>query len=363
MPNSIPKSKTSSDTASQNSSEKALFALRPNYGVMGRNINIFANHFSMKYTSELSVHHYDIDMEPMRIDDDLARMTFEDTDEKGVKKKFKKLNTKINRIVVEEAIKRYSETGDIFDGVLPVYDGQKNLYSKNRLKLDKYAHNGTIGSANGSLNGSIGGGDDRSVARIQVAVNYEGREINYALNIKFASIIDMSSLKRYFEGRTVVIPSDAIQVLNIILRHAPTMLKLPIANSLYLTYSEAGNTRKDIGGGRQLAYGFFQSVRLESNGVSLVIDRTATALYDSGILVKFVANVLNMKREQFQSLTELKDSDRRRVEKELTGIMVQVRHLTYKRKYKVIGLTKEPANKVEFEHKKTDPRGMSSKHN
>ena len=357
MSDSVSKSKTSSSTTS---SDKQLFALRPNRGISGKNINIFANHFSMKYTSDITVYHYDIDMEPMRIDDELSRMTFDDSDEKGAKKKFKKLNTKINRIVVEEAIKRFSEAGDIFDGILPVYDGQKNLYSRQRLNLTKHAVQAYNGSVSDAHNGSLGGDDTRPlVARIQVEVNNEGRDVNYALNIKFASIIDMNSMKRYFEGKTTVIPSDAIQVLNIILRHAPTLFKIPIGNSLYAPYTEAGGTRKDIGGGRQLAYGYFQSVRLESNGVSLVIDRTATALYGKSIIPRFVANCLNLSREQFQSMSEMKDSDRRRVEKELTGIMIQVNHLLYKRKYKVIGLTKEPANKVQFEQKKTDPRGMS----
>ena len=351
MSNSIPKSKSSGSTTSDASSEKSMFALRSNRGIYGRNMNIFANHFSMKYSSELCVYHYDIDMEPMRVDEDLARMTFEeDNDDKAAKNKFKKLNTKINRIVIEEAIKSFSKEGDIFDGILPVYDGQKNMYSNRKLNLDRHLL---------TNDPTYGGDHTRELARIQVLVNYDGRDINYAINIKFASIIDMKSLKRYFEGRTHTPPSDAIQVLNIILRHAPTMYKIPIANSLYAPYNEAKGQRKDIGGGRQLAYGYFQSVRLEENGVSLVIDRTATALYDCGPVVKFVCNVLGLKREVFMELKELKDSDRRRVEKELTGIQIQVKHLTYKRKYKVIGLTKEPANRVEFEHKKTDPRGMS----
>jgi hypothetical protein len=39
--------------------------------------------------------------------------------------------------------------------------------------------------------------------------------------------------------------------------------------------------------------------------------------------------------------------------------VIQVTHLTYKRKYKVIGMSKEPATRVTFDYKKTDPRGMS----
>ena len=340
--------KTSGSETSESSTKSVLFALRPNQGMVGRNINIFANHFPMRYTSEMLVYHYDIDMEPMSLDQDLASMSLFDNEDKADKRKFKKLNNKINRIVVEDAIRRYSGSGELFDGCIPVYDGQKNLYSRKELNL----------SANGIVKQA--GDDNRPIARIKVEVNFEGRDVNYAVNLKYASTIDMKSLRRYFEGKTTVLPSDAIQVLNIILRHGPTLNKIPIANSLYAPFNEAAGQRKDIGGGRQLAYGYFQSVRLESNGVSLVIDRTATALYDSGILPKFVAKILGMNRDQFMAMRELRDSDRRRIEKELMGVSVQVRHLTYKRKYKVLGLTHEAANKVQFEQKVVDPRGKET---
>jgi len=88
-----------------------------------------------------------------------------------------------------------------------------------------------------------------------------------------------------------------------------------------------------------------------------VVDRTATALYESGFLPRFIANILNMKREEFMNLKEFRDSDRNRIKKELTGILIQVKHLTYKRKYKVIGITHEAAKNVQFDCKKTDPRG------
>ncbi len=253
------RSKCSSKSSTSDSTNKALFALRPNRGICGKNIAIFANHFPLKYSPHLMVYHYDIDMEPMHLlsgssgDELLAlsRMTFDDSEEKSAKKRFRKLNNKMYRIVVEEAIKQYSGSGLIFDGILPVYDGQKNMYTTKSLDLEKHSLNTWSGN----------GFDHKSMARIVVEVNEDGRDVKYALNIKFASAIDMNSLKMYFDGRIEAIPSDAIQVLNIILRHGPTLYKIPIANSLYATYTEASHQRQDIGGGRQLAYGYFQSVR------------------------------------------------------------------------------------------------------
>ncbi|CAG2107473.1 unnamed protein product, partial [Medioppia subpectinata] len=370
MSASLGRSKASSSTRSSETSSSAssLFASRPNRGINGRNyqivanhfpikftsdLMIVANHFPIKFTSDLMVYHYDVDMEPMRLNQDLASMTFADdsveTDDKSAKRRLKKLNSKIYRVVIEEAIKRYSGPGELFDGVLPVFDGQKNMYSRKELDLEKFTFRG--------INGAEA---DKVVARIQVEVNEDGRQVIYALNIKNASVIDMNGLKKYFDKQTNVMPSDAIQVLNIILRHGPSILNIPIGNSLYAPYNESAGKRKDIGGGRQLAYGYFQSMRPESNGVSLVIDRTATALYESGVLAKFICKILGLTREAFMALKGFRDSDRKRIEKELKGIQIQVNHLTYKRKYKVIGLTKESATEVKFEYKKTDPRGKET---
>ena len=62
------------------------------------------------------------------------------------------------------------------------------------------------------------------------------------------------------------------------------------------------------------------------------------------------------------NLRSFNDFQRRLIEKELKGISIQVKHLTYKRKYKVIGLTREAAKDVTFELKKTDPRGAPFNH-
>ncbi|XP_054164078.1 protein argonaute-2-like [Oppia nitens] len=340
------RSKASSSTkSSDTTSSSSLFACRPNQGITGRPMSVFANHFPIKYMTEMLVYHYDVDMEPMSLNYELSQMRMtEDTDDKSTKKRFKKLDNKIYRIVVEEAIRQYSGSGQLFDGVVPVYDGQKNMYTKKALDLEKFSKGGDYV-------------DEKPMVRIKVDVNEDGHDVSYALNMKLASAIDFNNLRRYFDKQTHNVPSDCIQVLNIILRHGPTLFKIPIANSLYAPYNEAAKMRKDIGGGRQLAYGYFQSVRPEAYGVSLVIDRTATALYISGLLIKFMASVLGLNREQFMSLTEFRDSDRKRLDKELKGILIQVRHLTYKRKYKVIGLTPLPASRVVFDHKKVDARG------
>ena len=223
----------STSGSSSAKSAKSLFALRTSLGSNGRKFNIFANHFPMRYTSDILIYHYDVDIEPMRLNEDMSQLAIsQDTDfgAKYDKKRFKKLD-KLYRIVMEEAIKHNSNAGQIFDGVLPVYDGQKNLYVKRELNLSAFCVSG----------------DEKRVARIKVDVNDEGRNVMYAIYIKSASIIDMNNLKRYFDRKTdsVMTPSDAIQVLNIILRHGPTLYKIPIGNlTLLPVFREGKRTQR-----------------------------------------------------------------------------------------------------------------------
>lgn len=102
---------------------------------------------------------------------------------------------------------------------------------------------------------------------------------------------------------------------------------------------------------------FNKNFNLNFSIVSLVIDRTATAFYSSSKLPPFIAAILRLSKDQFLAKKTFTDSERKRIMNELLGKMVFVDHLTYKRKYKVIGLTKLAAQDLTFEVKKTDPRG------
>ncbi len=91
-----------------------------------------------------------------------------------------------------------------------------------------------------------------------------------------------------------------------------------------------------------------------------MVDRTCTALYDSLWIPQFISRVIGLDKQQFHSLTRFSDQQRARIKKELVGLQIQVRHLTYKRKYKVFDLSMTSAQNTRFELKKTDPRGSYS---
>ena len=81
---------------------------KPGYGTVGRPIKLRANFFRMNISPRLSdLYHYDVEITPDRC----PRM--------------------VRRDVVNEIVMKYRST--VFQGHVPAFDGEKNLYS--RIKL------------------------------------------------------------------------------------------------------------------------------------------------------------------------------------------------------------------------------------
>lgn len=80
---------------------------RPNLGREGRPIMLRANHFKISMQRDL-VDHYDVKIEP------------------------EKCPQKINRKIIEILVNKYN---DLFGDLRPVFDGRKNLFTKNPLPI------------------------------------------------------------------------------------------------------------------------------------------------------------------------------------------------------------------------------------
>ena len=82
--------------------------MRPGIGHEGRKILLDANHFALEIPTGY-IHHYDVEITPS------------------------KCPSSLNRQVIEAAVKKYAS---ILGHQHPVFDGKKNLYSRNRLPND-----------------------------------------------------------------------------------------------------------------------------------------------------------------------------------------------------------------------------------
>lgn len=190
---------------------------RPNLGREGRPIVLRANHFQVTMPRGY-VHHYDINIQP------------------------DKCPRKVNREIIETMVHAYSK---IFGVLKPVFDGRNNLYTRDPLPI----------------------GNER--LELEVTLPGEGKDRIFRVTIKWQAQVSLFNLEEALEGRTRQIPYDAILALDVVMRHLPSMTYTPVGRSFF---SSPDGYYHPLGGGREVWFGFHQSVRPSQWKMMLNID-------------------------------------------------------------------------------------------
>uniref|UniRef100_A0A8C1U9G5 Protein argonaute-1 n=1 Tax=Cyprinus carpio TaxID=7962 RepID=A0A8C1U9G5_CYPCA len=267
---------------------------RPDFGTMGRTIKLQANFFEMEIP-KLEVYHYDIDIKP------------------------EKCPRRVNREIVEHMVQHFKT--QIFGDRKPVYDGRKNLYTAMPLPIG------------------------RDKVELEVTIPGEGKDRSFKVAIKWVSCVSLQSLHEALSGRLPNIPFETIQALDVVMRHLPSMRYTPVGRSFFTPSEGCSNP---LGGGREVWFGFHQSVRPSLWKMMLNIDVSATAFYKAQPVIEFMCEVLDFKsiEEQQKPLT---DSQRVKFTKEIKGLKVEITHCgQMKRKYRVCNVTRRPASHQTF---------------
>ncbi|XP_046596172.1 protein argonaute-2 isoform X1 [Neodiprion lecontei] len=266
---------------------------RPNIGREGRPISLRANHFQITMPRGF-VHHYDINIQP------------------------DKCPRKVNREIIETMVHAYSK---IFGTLKPVFDGRNNLYTRDPLPI----------------------GNDR--IELEVTLPGEGKDRVFRVVIKWVAQVSLFALEEALEGRTRQIPYDAILALDVVMRHLPSMTYTPVGRSFF---SSPDGYYHPLGGGREVWFGFHQSVRPSQWKMMLNIDVSATAFYKAQPVIEFMCEVLDIRdiNDQRKPLT---DSQRVKFTKEIKGLKIEITHCgTMRRKYRVCNVTRKPAQMQSF---------------
>lgn len=165
-------------------------------------------------------------------------------------------------------------------------------------------------------------------------------------------------MKLALEGRLHGIPFETIQALDVVMRHLPSMRYAPVGRSFF---SEPDGYTPPLGGGREVWFGFHQSMRPSQWKMMLNIDVSATAFYRSQPVIDFMCEVLDIRKEDLRQMRSLTDSQRVKFTKEIKGISkfgleqnlqnnflglkVEITHCgQMKRKYRVCNVTRRPAS-------------------
>ncbi|PRQ33293.1 putative post-transcriptional gene silencing PAZ-Argonaute family [Rosa chinensis] len=211
------------------SSKAVSFPQRPNFGTVGKKIQVRANHFLVQ-VADRDVHHYNVTITP-----EVA-------------------SKKIHREVINQLVCLYSETH--LGKRIPAYDGMKSLYTAGPLPFSsqefvvKLLPNDGRAAAAGSSTSS----------------KRKDREFKVALTL--ANKPDLYQLQQFLCSQRVETPQEAIQVLDIVLRATPSEKYTVVGRSFFST--ELG-PKGSLGEGLEYWRGFYQSLRPTQLGLSLNI--------------------------------------------------------------------------------------------
>uniref|UniRef100_A0A8D1K7A1 Argonaute RISC catalytic component 2 n=1 Tax=Sus scrofa TaxID=9823 RepID=A0A8D1K7A1_PIG len=180
---------------------------------------------------------------------------------------------------------------------------------------------------------------------LEVTLPGEGKDRIFKVSIKWVSCVSLQALHDALSGRLPSVPFETIQALDVVMRHLPSMRYTPVGRSFFTASEGCSNP---LGGGREVWFGFHQSVRPSLWKMMLNIDVSATAFYKAQPVIEFVCEVLDFKsiEEQQKPLT---DSQRVKFTKEIKGLKVEITHCgQMKRKYRVCNVTRRPASHQTF---------------
>ncbi|KAI1709334.1 piwi domain-containing protein [Ditylenchus destructor] len=283
---------------------------RPNHGVEGRAIVLRANHFKVTIPGG-TIHYYNVDIQP------------------------DKCPRKVNREIVNTMVESFSK---IFNNTRPVYDGKKSMYTRESLPIGR--------------------------ERVEVEVVMPGdssMDRKFKVAIKLMSMVSLSKLEDAMSGRIRPVPADSVQAMDVILRHLPSMRYTPVGRSFFsspqaaLGAHHAGpagayhTADSKLGGGREVWFGFHQSVRPSQWKMMLNIDVSATAFYRKMPVIDFIAEVLELPVQALSDRRTLSDAQRVKFTKEIRGLKIEITHCgAMRRKYRVCNVTRRPAQTQTF---------------
>ncbi|CAG8640857.1 6105_t:CDS:10, partial [Ambispora gerdemannii] len=279
------------------------FVLRPSLGKVGRPIRVRTNFFEVTHLPDVNVTHYDVTITP-----DVPPA----------------INKRVYKLF--EDLQRSQGLG----GIKPVFDGRKSLFSPKPLPFgDAKTFDITLPEDDGMT----------TAKRAPRA---------FSIKIKKVGVINMEELHRFLQSKTARTENclTAIQVLDVLIRHHPSMNYSTVGRSFYTPEGSQA-----LFGGVEVWQGYYQSVRPTINKMMINVDLSATAFYESGNLVQMVVKILG--RRSVDDLRRgLDGKDRIKLEKSIKNLKIRVTHrgeAVAKRRYKITKITQKSAQDTKFE--------------
>jgi eukaryotic translation initiation factor 2C len=286
-------------------------------GAKGRQIQVRANFFEFLTLPGKDIFHYEVRIIP-------------------------EVPPSLNRRIFREAQGTLVE--DVVKATLLVFDGRKNLYSPFKLSL--------TGEDESFEADVILAEDDRPGETRPPSSEQLPRKFN--VRVRHVAAVSMENLGKFLTGKLDFTPYDVLQAVDILLRQRPSMSLTTVGRSFFTR-----NDSKVLGDGAECWMGFHQSVRPAQGKLLVNVDISATAFYEPGPILNFVARNLG-RRMPSELKSPLKQRDVDKCERLLKGVKVVVTHRgEMRRKYKIASLTRSPADETYFMHSRKSEGGQT----
>ncbi|KAK4286389.1 hypothetical protein QN277_002950 [Acacia crassicarpa] len=281
------------------SSKATRFPDRPDFGRMGRRVQVRANHFLVD-VADRDLHHYDVSITP--------EIT----------------SKKINRDVMNQLVQMYG--GSHLNKRIPAFDGRKSLFTAGPLPFvsKEFVVKLVAKDEEGSSSSSTRNKRDRE----------------FKVTIRYASKADLHHLQQFLRSRQLDNPQETIQALDVVLRASPSEKYTVVGRSFF---SPSLGQSGELGGGIEYWRGYYQSLRPTQMGLSLNIDVSARAFYENIFVTDFIAKHFN-----FNFSRRLSDQDRIKVKRALRRVKVEFTNGQITRSYMITGISKEPLSELMF---------------
>ncbi|KFM66632.1 Protein argonaute-4, partial [Stegodyphus mimosarum] len=305
---------------------------RPGYGMKGRNINLIANYFILKF-KDITIYHYDVEITQNTKDGETAGPsiidqgnTLKEDKQKGVPV----VEHQQKRNICKEKCRKIFATlvkNKRLQKFCPVYDGQKNVFTNQALPFHE------------ELRENIDIGENNTFCVIIKPVKKEDG----------SNIINLEPLMELYRGRSKEIPQDALLVFDTVMNHRdPPLIQFQLRNSFF---NPKQNSPKDLLSGLEAWFGYNQSVHLAQKSPVVVVNLAAKAFHKPGSVIDYACEIL---RTNVRKLPRLEQFQIQELSEELRNIRVRVTHQKQPRQYTIKGVRSLPAREemMEFEKRK-----------
>uniref|UniRef100_A0A0E0LKF1 Piwi domain-containing protein n=1 Tax=Oryza punctata TaxID=4537 RepID=A0A0E0LKF1_ORYPU len=270
------------------------FPARPGFGTAGEECVVKANHFFVGLKND-NFHHYDVAIAPDPVLKGLFR-------------------TIVSKLVTE---RRHTD----FGGRLPAYDGRANLYTAGELPFKSR----------------------------ELEVELSGNR-KFKVAIRHVAPVSLQDLWMVMAGCPAGIPSQALQLLDIVLRD---MVLAERNNMGYVafgrSYFSAGLGSRELDKGIFAWKGFYQSCRVTQQGLSLNIDMSSTAFIEPGRVLNFVEKAIGHRITNAVTVGYFLNNYGNELMRTLKGVKIEVTHRgNLLKKYRIASFTEESADVQTF---------------